>query len=88
MYSSSGTHLHFSSAIPRHEDGKHKQAILLLNWVRAAPDRPLVSYWSSSQTRLIGQYTGVMLVDDADVARSGNHHPQVVKDIRHCTSTL
>jgi hypothetical protein len=27
MYSSSGTHLHFSSAVPSHEDGKHKQAI-------------------------------------------------------------
>jgi hypothetical protein len=30
--------------------------LLLLNWVRATPDRPFVSYWSSRQTRLIGQW--------------------------------
>ena len=28
--------------------------LLLLNWVRATPDRPFMSYKSSSQTRLIG----------------------------------
>jgi hypothetical protein len=29
--------------------------LLVLNWVRATPDRPFMSYKSSSQTRLIGQ---------------------------------
>jgi hypothetical protein len=28
--------------------------LLLLNWVRATPDRPFMSYKSSSQTRPIG----------------------------------
>jgi hypothetical protein len=31
--------------------------LLLLNWVRATPDRPYMSSKSSSQTRLIGQCT-------------------------------
>jgi hypothetical protein len=32
-----------------------RMLLLLLNWVRATPDRPFVSYRNSSQTRLIGQ---------------------------------
>jgi hypothetical protein len=33
------------------------QPLLLLNWVRATPDRPFMSYKTSSQTRLIGHYS-------------------------------
>ena len=41
--------------VGRWDHGAAGGLLLLLNWVRATPDRPFMSSKSSSQTRLIGQ---------------------------------
>ena len=71
--------------------GLSRTTLLLLNWVRATPDRPFMSYKSSSQTRLIrhslmrsGRTRKLSLMRSGRTRKLYKYHPNWIPSQLHC----